>query len=45
MHRGEMNMAADDAVGAVLAGLARQRFLEGADEVDGVLDLQLRPGG
>ena len=41
--RGVMDMAADDAVDAALARLAGQQHLEVADEIDGVLDLELGP--
>src|SRR5690606_18137681 len=40
-----VDMAADDAVDALAFRLGGQRFLEAADEIDGVLDLELRPGG
>ena len=38
-----VNMAAYDAVDAVLDGILRQGLLEITDEVDGVLDPQLGP--
>src|ERR1700685_333775 len=38
-----MDMPADDAVRAPFSGFARQLPLEAADEIDGVLDLELRP--
>src|SRR5262249_49407669 len=43
MHGGGVNVAANHAVGLMMPGLGRQRFLEGADIVDRVLDLQFGP--
>ena len=42
---GMMDVAADNAVGALTPGLVGQGLLEGADEIDRVLHLQLGPGG
>src|SRR5262245_63124757 len=42
-NRGVMDVAADHAVGCVVAGGVRERALELADIVHGVLDLQLGP--
>src|SRR5262245_46106948 len=42
-NRGVMDVAADHAVGCVVARGVRERALELADIVDGVLDLQLGP--
>src|SRR5271170_4874736 len=39
-----MDMAADDAVDAALLGFACELLLKRADEIDRVLDLELRPG-
>ena len=39
VHRGAVDVAADHAVDRALPRLARERLLELADEVDGVLDL------
>src|SRR5215475_9812485 len=41
--RGVMDVAADDAGGGVALRLDRERLLECADVVDGVLDLELEP--
>ena len=42
---GMMDVAADHAVGAAPSRFVRERRFERADEIDGVLDLQLGPGG
>ena len=43
LDRRVMDMAADHAVDAAPRRFRRERLLEIADEIDGVLDLQLRP--
>ncbi len=44
LHHRMMNMSADDAVHIVAARFVRHHALELADEIDGMLDLELRPG-
>ena len=44
VHVGVVDVAADDAIDAGFAGLERQRFLEAADDADGVFHLVLGPG-
>ena len=43
VHRGRMNVTADHPVSLMVPGFGRQRLLERANVVDGILDLQLRP--
>ncbi len=44
LHHRMVNMPADDAVHLVAARFLCHEMLELADEIDGMLDLQLRPG-
>ena len=43
VHGGGVDVAADHAIDVMMLGFGRERLFEGADIIDRVLDLQLRP--